>query len=250
MEFNTLFTGKNYIELQRVDSTNNYAANLMNETNVPDGTVILAHFQENGRGQMGNVWESVAGQNIMTSIVYHFANLDIDSSFLLSKAIALGIYETINAYVKEGVNIKWPNDMLVEGQKISGMLIENKWQGKQCTVIVGIGLNVNQRFFGELDATSLSNCTGLSLGVNEVLNTLLGKIEKHIVRFRKGDVKEIATSYLAHLKHLNDEKEFITATQETFRGKIIDVENSGHLVIQDLEGRLRKFLFKEVFVLS
>lgn len=247
MEFNTLFTGKNYIELESVDSTNNFAANLINETNVPDGTVILAHFQENGRGQMGNVWHSMAGQNIMTSFVFHFVKINADNSFLLSKAIALAIHETIHHYVKQHVTIKWPNDIFVEDEKIAGMLIENKWQGPNCTSIVGIGLNVNQRFFGDLKATSLANCTGLSFEIGSVMNTLVSKIEKKILQFRRNDLKELTQNYLDHLKDFNVQREYITSNNEIIKGEIIDVENSGQLVIRDHQAGLKKFSFKEIF---
>lgn len=250
MEFNTLFTGKNFIELERVDSTNNYAANMLIQTNVPDGTVILAHFQENGRGQMGNEWQSSPGQNIMTSVIYHFKNLDPDRSFLLSKAISLAIYETVNEVVKQNVSIKWPNDIYVEDQKISGMLIENKWQGQECSSIIGIGLNVNQRFFGNLEATSLANCTGLSFELERILNLLLSRLEKFVSIYRNGNYKELSDSYLSYLRYFEEPKEFTTNTNEVFSGKITDVEDSGHMVIQLNDGNVRKFMFKQVFVNS
>ncbi|CAG5086402.1 biotin--[acetyl-CoA-carboxylase] ligase [Parvicella tangerina] len=250
MEFNTLFTGKNYIELERVDSTNNYAANLMKQTKVPDGTVILAHFQENGRGQMGNSWQSMAGQNIMTSLIFHLGKLNPDESFLISKAISLGLYETVNKFVKNEVCIKWPNDIYVEDQKIAGMLIENKWQGTECNSIVGIGLNVNQRFFGELHATSLANCTGLTFEIPQVLNHLLSKIERKIIQFRKGDQSAISANYLSHLKDYKEQRIFQTTSGELFSGKIIDVENTGHLIIEAFGGEHKRFLFKEVNVVS
>lgn len=250
MEFNTLFTGKNFIELKRVDSTNNFAANLINETNVPDGTVILAHFQENGRGQMGNVWQSVADQNIMCSVIYNLGMVDPTRSFLFSKAIALGVYETIASFTDRPVYIKWPNDIYVEDMKISGMLIENKWQGKKCTSIVGIGLNVNQKDFGSLNATSLSLLDGQEIGIEKVLNILLAKLEKYVVHYKKGQHSSIAENYLQHLMYLDHKTTFLTATGDQFTGKIIDVENSGNLVILLDDGRKRKFQFKEIFVIN
>ncbi len=248
MEFNTLFTGKNYIALERVDSTNNYAANLMKQTKVPDGTVILAHFQENGRGQTGNSWQSSPGQNIMTSVVYHFNSLAFGTSFLLSKAVSLAIFETVNTFVKQDVNIKWPNDIFVDDQKIAGILVENSWQGSQCSSIIGIGLNVNQQFFGDLNATSLANCTGLSFEIHQVLNQLVSKIEAHVLKLRQGRHEEIAIAYLSHLRFKDVTQQFQVPDGTTFTGKIIDVENSGHLVILDDQNETKKFLFKEVFV--
>lgn len=249
MEFNTLFTGKNFIELEHVDSTNNYAANLINKTNVPDGTVILAHFQEKGRGQMGNEWKSPFGQNIMTSVVYHFNHFDSNESFLLSKAASLAIYETVMYYLKTSVSIKWPNDIYVEDEKIAGLLIENKWQGNNCTSVVGIGLNVNQRFFGEIKGTSLANCTGINQEIPEVLNLLLSKLEKYILKLKTGKREEIMRNYLDHLLHRNKWQNYITNQDETFCGKIIDVKNDGQLIMLSEENEIRTFYFKEVFPL-
>lgn len=248
MEFNTLFTGKNFIELQHVDSTNNYAANLLNETNVPDGTVILAHFQEKGRGQTGNSWHSMAGLNIMTSIIYDMGNMDATNSFLLSKAISLGIYEAIKSFISSKIEIKWPNDIYVDDQKIAGLLIENKWQGNKCISIVGIGLNVNQKEFETLDATSVCLHTNQPMAVSDVLNTMLSKIEKYILKFKQGKGVEIAKSYLDHLRFIGEEQTFLTRENETFKGQIVEVENSGHLVVEMQDSVRRKFLFKEVFV--
>lgn len=246
MEFNTLFTGKNFIELKRVDSTNNFAANLVNETNVPDGTVILAHFQENGRGQMGNTWHSMADQNLMTSIIYHLGRIDPANSFLISKAVSLGVYETIKEITCQTPRIKWPNDIYLGGQKIAGMLIENKWQGNHCTCIVGIGLNVNQMNFENLSATSLSICTSTKFEIKQVLALLLSKIEKHIIAYKKHLYERISTSYLNHLMGFGEILSFKTKDGDMLVGKIIDVKNSGHLILEDENKERRAFIFKEI----
>lgn len=246
MEFNTLFTGKNFIELKRVDSTNNFAANLVNETNVPDGTVILAHFQENGRGQMGNTWHSMADQNLMTSIIYQLGKIDPTHSFLISKAVSLGVYETIKELTCQAPIIKWPNDIYIGGQKIAGMLIENKWQGNDCTCIVGIGLNVNQMNFENLSATSLANCTSTKFEIKRVLGLLLSKIEKYIMYYKKHLYQQISTSYLNHLMGFEETLTFKTKEGNLFVGKIVDVKNSGYLIVEDENEERRAFLFKEI----
>ncbi|MCB9188888.1 MAG: biotin--[acetyl-CoA-carboxylase] ligase [Flavobacteriales bacterium] len=247
MEFNTIFTGKNFIELEHVDSTNNYAAILMNKTNVPDGTVILAHFQEKGRGQMGNEWKSPSGQNIMTSIVYHFNHLNSNETFLLSKAASLAVFDTVSQHVKEHVSIKWPNDIYVEDEKIAGLLIENKWLGKQCTSIIGIGLNVNQRFFGEIRGTSLSNCTGITFEIQDVLNFMVSKLEKYMIQLKQGGTETFTHKYLSNLRYRGIWHQFITNEDENFTGKILNVKNNGELIILTKEGEERAFFFKEVF---
>lgn len=250
MEFNTLFTGKNYIELQSVDSTNNYAAKLLNETKVTNGTVILAHFQQNGRGQMGNEWHSVAGENIMTSVIYNFRDIQPEKMFRISKLTAVAVYETLTQLKIDRVKIKWPNDIYVGDKKISGLLIENKWSGTNCTSIIGIGLNVNQLVFGEhLNATSIVVETGIQHSLLHVLNILLGKLEKYNILYSQNKFQEINTTYLSNLLYLNESRSFLTETSEVFEGKITDVHDNGHLVIIDSNGVERRYYFKEVFVL-
>lgn len=246
MEFSTLFFGKNFIELDSVDSTNNYAANLLNTTKVPDGTVIMAHFQNQGRGQYGNQWVSEANKNLMCSIVVSVPFLTPDNIFLLSKVTAIATNKTVEQITGLECWIKWPNDIYLEGKKLSGMLIENKWSGKKCTAIIGIGINVNQVDFADLNATSIQVAYGQEYDIKHVLSILVSNLELNYLKLRNSSIKSIEKEYLENLLFFEECRSYRKPDGSEFEGIIKDVLNTGHLVI-DSKGKSNLFSFKEVF---
>lgn len=246
MQFNTVFTGKNYIELDSVDSTNNYAANLLNTTKVPDGTVIMAHYQNAGRGQMGNEWLSNPGENLMCSIIYRTNQLAATESFVISKIAAIAVKETIEEITGKPTLIKWPNDIYIEHKKVSGMLIENQWQGNQLTTIIGIGINVNQtEFENQPRATSCALMSGKNHDVKMVLKTLVQNIEHYYNWIRSKKRNELDVLYKDNLLFFKETRTFKTL-DETFTGRITNILNTGHLEITMTDGTTRLFAFKEV----
>lgn len=244
---NTLFLGKNCIELDVVDSTNNYAANLLSTTNVLDGTVIMAHFQTNGRGQMGNVWQTEPSKNLTFSVVLHPKFLTPITYFLLSKIVALSVKEVIDDFcLPNEATIKWPNDILVNSKKIAGILIENQWHNNQLTSIVGIGVNVNQSFFEkELNATSCLILTKKEFSITTVMERICNKIESEYLKLRAGNVPEINQRYLEHLLYFNQSKPYKIG-DEIFQGTIEDVDNDGKICIRMTDNSTKKFSFKEI----
>ena len=126
----TLFIGKNLLFLHEVESTNTYAMNLLRNVNVIEGTIVYTDNQTKGRGQRGTVWSSNIGQNIISSIILKPTFLSIENSFYLSKITALAIYDVLTDILTSGqydIKIKWPNDILVNQQKIAGILIETNY---------------------------------------------------------------------------------------------------------------------------
>ena len=139
--------GQFKVHLSRVDSTNNYAANLIKSGKAKSGTVILADEQTNGRGQRDAVWQSDPGLNLQFSAIWLPESFFIKDQRYLNFAVSIAIQQFLS---KKGVEpqIKWPNDILVGEKKISGVLIENQLQGQRINAcIIGIGLNVNQTEF-------------------------------------------------------------------------------------------------------
>ena len=94
--------------------------------------------------------------------------------FYLSKCVAISIKDTLSYFVKQKIHLKWPNDVLVERQKIAGVLIENQWKGNNLfSSIIGVGLNVNQTHFEYgFDATSMKLLSANDYDLKEVLQVL------------------------------------------------------------------------------
>lgn len=154
--------GQSFIELQTVDSTNNYATALVHEGMAQHGTVVFARRQSAGRGQRNRVWET--GEcNIAMSIIVRPYNLALSQMFLLSMATALAVQRFFNKYTAGEAFIKWPNDLYWRDRKAGGILIENIVSGISWRyAVVGIGININQVHFNHLEnkVVSLRQITG------------------------------------------------------------------------------------------
>lgn len=243
--------GKNIIELDSIDSTNNYLSKLINKTDVPNGTVILAHNQTKGRGQRENVWITENNKNISCSYFVKLNKINISDVFLISMATANAIHKFISSLIS-GCLIKWPNDILVGKNKICGILIENNISGKNISQsIIGIGININQTNFPkEINATSFALEQKINFDKKALFNKLTEYLKKEINLLNNGFEKPIKNYYLNNLIGYNENRKYINLmNNSTFIGNIKDVENNGLLVIEHDKNHT-KFNFKEIeFVL-
>ena len=135
------------LRVAETTSTNSLLRELVIKESLPEGSVVVADFQTAGRGQIGNVWESEAGKNLMFSTVLYPTCIPANRQFLISQIAALSVKETLDSYT-DHVTVKWPNDIYWKDKKICGMLIENDLSGHNlyCSII-GIGINLNQAVF-------------------------------------------------------------------------------------------------------
>lgn len=242
------FSEHNLIELDVVDSTNNYAANLLLKTKLVDKSVIMAHFQTFGKGQRGEVWESEPGKNLLFSMVLKASCLDMENYFLLSKVVAISINEVIEELSGKVGFIKWPNDIYMEGKKIAGILIENQWKGKSIeNAIIGIGLNINQVNFDHLDkATSLSLLTSKTFDLHEVLIMICERINDYYEKLINKQFAQVNQYYFEHLLYSNEWKYYKQENGESIEGMIVDVKSNGLMVLELMNGEKREFAFKEL----
>ena len=168
--------GHRIIHLPVVDSTNNYLTMLFNNGDINHGCVIMADKQTSGRGQRDNNWESEEEKNIILSLCIEPIKFSVLNQFDISCFTSLSII----SFLKEigiSASIKWPNDIMVNDKKIAGILIENQLLGKNIKFSnIGIGINVNQLNFSNLNATSLSK----ELNLNRNLKSDKSLIIKHL----------------------------------------------------------------------
>jgi BirA family biotin operon repressor/biotin-[acetyl-CoA-carboxylase] ligase len=245
----TLFIGQNLIHLQDVDSTNNFAANLIKQTKVVNGTVILAENQFQGRGQSGNKWESEEGKNLIISLILQ-PKIKAKNQFVLSKMTCLAIIETLQEY-NISAKIKWPNDILIEKKKIAGILIENSLKGEYIgSSIIGIGLNVNQLFEPNSEATSVLNQTKKETDRNIFLKLLFQKLEKWYLKLEQDILLPIDDAYLKSLFALNESQTF-QENNNKFKATVLGVNNIGQLIVKPESGKTRNFNNQEIkFILN
>jgi BirA family transcriptional regulator, biotin operon repressor / biotin---[acetyl-CoA-carboxylase] ligase len=226
-------------------STNDEASRLIQAGNVMEGTTIVAQHQTAGRGQRGNTWISERGKNLTFSIVLKPVALPAKDQFYLNMAIALGVYDYLQENFKDPIKIKWPNDILIKGKKVCGILIENQVSGQQIQhSIVGVGLNVNQEKFSLENATSLRVLSGKEFQLEDVLECVLEKIESRYLLVREQLLDSISIAFTEVMYWLGEQHVFSTHGVE-FTGMITGIDEIGRLKIQTSEG-LRTFGVKEV----
>src|SRR5262245_19677215 len=176
--------GCRHIHFDVTDSTNARAAEFASDPTY-GGTVITADLQSQGRGQHGRVWQSPKGVNVLLSTLL-FPPAGLRRPAVLTAFAAVAVSETVHQATGRAAAIKWPNDVLIDGKKVSGILIEcgivtisttGEPQANTPHAIVGIGLNVNQTAddfarAGLPDATSLSVVAGRPFDVKEIASLL------------------------------------------------------------------------------
>lgn len=245
-----ILTNKNFILLKETDSTNNYAKQLIADK-AEEGTVVLAHWQRNGKGQQGNFWESDSHKNLLFSLILYPNFLEAGKQFYLSKIVSLSLAKVLSTKVKD-VTVKWPNDIYVGTKKIAGILIENSIKGTSLdSSLIGIGLNLNQeKFISDApNPISLKQLTEKEYVVEEVLNEFVAAFNPLFEKLKSRSFSEIDESYFSTLFR-NREWCLYRKDGKEFEARIIGIGEFGQLQLEEKPGAISEFMFKEVeFVL-
>jgi BirA family biotin operon repressor/biotin-[acetyl-CoA-carboxylase] ligase len=240
------------VHLLEVDSTNRYvrdeAAALWQNRGISDFAVVTAGHQTAGRGQIGNTWNSNAGENLLFSILVRPGEtLEVSKQFLLSQAVALSIHDAMKCHGID-TQLKWPNDIYAGNRKLAGILLELDYSGAFVEqAIIGIGLNVNQENFPPMDRTpvSMKMLRKRDFILDDVLATILDLFEHYYTEMRFGNRDAIAAEYKRVLLGMNERHTFIDRDGH-FDAVIQDIESDGHLILRRNDGSTGRYAFKEV----
>lgn len=231
----------NIVRLDETDSTNQWLRDSEKLTaNSEQPRAVIADYQTAGRGCGTNTWESERGKNLLFSMLIHPVEVPAAKQFRISMAISMAILDALEQHIGD-VSIKWPNDIYWRNGKLGGILIENRLQGgciKDC--IIGVGLNVNQETFHS-DApnpVSLKQIHGQETDREQLLRDILARFEAYLSQDLK--VRYLSRLYRRKGFHPYADKDGV------FMAEIIDVEDDGHLLLRDDNGRDRRYAFKEV----
>ena len=239
----------NIIHFDSLDSTNDYAADLIRTTSdrVIEGTCIWTTDQKFGKGQEGNRWESETGKNLTFSLILFPEFLMVEEQFLLSKAVALALADFLAALISN-VSIKWPNDIYVDERKIAGILFQNSIRNEKLSyAIAGIGLNVNQTLFRS-DApnpVSMKMITGIDYDLAYCMKRLISFLERRYVQLQCGNREIIHQNYLNALYGFQEYHVYMHAGK-SFSAKIIGITPRGQLKLETSDREIRVFNTKEV----
>jgi BirA family biotin operon repressor/biotin-[acetyl-CoA-carboxylase] ligase len=217
------------LRFDKTDSTNAEAMRMLKKGRPAEGSCIVAGFQQEGRGQRSNVWTSLPGENLLVSFILYPRPSLAHCPFLLSKTIALAVQKTIANFTTVNVQIKWPNDVLIDGKKAAGILLENQWAGSNWqAAVAGIGINVNQTAFALEKATSLASQNGQVLNIELVLAELQKQLSHEYARLCNGNAASINAEYHHHLFGKDDLNTYQTA-EEKIKAKVVQVADNGRL---------------------
>ncbi len=236
----TRFVGKLSKYLAHCDSTNALGFQEALSGDIEEGFAWIAGHQTAGKGQRGNQWHAQANQNLLVSFLLKPNHELIQSQFYLSKAIANGILNGLQRWALNThgeslpLQIKWPNDIYIDGRKLGGILIESNFQsGKWAFSIVGIGLNINQLDFDGLRATSLRQWTQnpQSIDISEIYDHISIGIEYQYESFAQKAFSIIEDTYHANLFRMGEWHHY-EDKNGIFEGKIVQVNEQGHVEIE------------------
>lgn len=231
-----------------IDSTNNEAKQLAH-AGAPEGTIVLAESQHKGKGRMGRTWVSPQGGGIYLSVVLRPRILPEEVQKLtLVAAVALAF--TLRHF---GIisHIKWPNDILVNGKKVAGILMELTTKAKLIDfVIVGIGVNVNTSM-DELPlsirnlATSINMFTDQPVQRREIIQVLLLQLERWYEQFLTGSFEMVLEAW-KQLSNTLGARVTVILSDAKLKGVAEAVDSHGSLMVRDGNGKLHKVIAGDV----
>lgn len=222
------------IELDTIDSTNNYAMRLIDADTAQDGLTIIAQEQTTGKGQRGRHWKSNHGQNLLMSIIV-CPSATLDDQFLFNAAIAVAVAECMESLFEHWhISVKWPNDIIINDKKAGGVLIENVLRGSSWTYsIIGLGINVLQYDFPHdlPHAISLKRASGLDFNIM----SLASNIRTQIFTILCGDYTDILKRYNEYLYRINNYQLFADEEKE-WKAVVLGAGKDGRLNVQLEDG--------------
>ncbi len=231
----TRHLGRQVLVFDQLESTNTLAMTLAREPD-SDGIVVLAREQSAGRGQYGRSWQCSRGSGVLLSAVL-FPSAELRRPALLTAWVAVSVCETIHRVAGLETSIKWPNDVLVRGRKVCGILIEQA-RG----TVVGIGLNVNQTeaefaAAGLPLAASLRAFSGRQFETEEVACQLIRQLDAEYGRLIDGDVPLLETRWRQGFGLLGSSVR-VESTMGWHRGRLT-VQTFAGLELEDADGQRR-----------
>ena len=226
---------------ESVESTNERAAQWAAD-GASEGATVLTEYQTTGRGRHGRAWAADKGQNLLFSVVLRPA-LPPDRFGLLTVAAGVAVAEAIEPFVSpHEARLKWPNDVLLEGRKACGILLESSLTppNTDAVVVLGVGLNVNQADFPDAladTATSLRLTTGRPVPRAPLLARLLRALERRYDAVQADGADAVRTAYRERLAALGTTTTLrVPGTDQALSGTVVGITDTGALRLRRADG--------------
>lgn len=230
-ELRTKILGRQARIYDELPSTNDQAKEEI-RSGVPNGLVIMAKRQTEGRGRLQRKWESPAG-GLWMSVVLQ-PNLSLADASKLTLGTGIAVVDALWDLYGLRVGIKWPNDLVYEGKKLAGILGEvvGEWSEIQ-TMVLGIGLNVNiprEQLSGGISATTIQEILGYTVNLNVLAARLLERLEQEVHSLEAKEFASLKQRWQERALGLGQEVMVIRAGQE-FRGIFSGITDNGELIL-------------------
>jgi BirA family transcriptional regulator, biotin operon repressor / biotin---[acetyl-CoA-carboxylase] ligase len=237
-ELTTKVFGRNIIVFDSLDSTNAYAKTLASK-GAQEGTVIIADHQTAGRGRFGRIWLDESGSSLLFSLIIR-PEFSRDKIGLLPFFAAVGVALAVEKVTGRRCECKWPNDLLFSGKKYCGILMESSFQQNNLDyVIIGIGLNVNQKkFFGDLEgrATSLGNECCMEFDRSNIFCQVMSSLESLYRKVSVGNFNHVLMEWKERAA-IFGKRIALTQDAHVIDGIAITLSTDGGLVVETETGR-------------
>lgn len=246
----TQWAGKKVVFFKETDSTNMQAKS-GGEKGDPHGTLFVAESQKEGRGRRGRSWESPAGESIYMSLLLR-PELPPVKAPMLTLVMALAVARAIREQTGAEALIKWPNDIVVGGKKLCGILTEMSTEMTYINyVVIGVGMNVNQNQFSEElkeRATSLKLEEGRAFQRSAIIASVLERFESYYEQFLKdGNLAGLQSSYNELLVNRGRQVQ-ILEPKNHYEAHASGINEAGELVVTMEDGSVRNIFAGEVSV--
>ena len=230
-------TKRQWLYLSKTDSTNAEISRRLNNHPPEEGLVVIADCQTSGRGRLGRVWHSEPENGIYLSTLFRPA-LSPEKLPLITLMTGLATIFAVNQVIPCPARLKWPNDLLLNGKKIAGVLCENHSTQYPAAVIIGIGINVNHsQFPSEIKdiATSLKLETGLKINRTSLIKNLIMQLDFQYNELKNNKIKMLLENWCQNTD-LFGKTITINKGNQKITGKALRLDKLGRLVIADKSG--------------
>lgn len=250
MELKTRWLGKPWNFAEETDSTNDWAKREAGK-GAPEGAVFLVRNQTKGKGRRGRSWADPKGSGLAMSLLLR-PDLPPGSAPMMTVLMGLSAAQAVAQVTEKEVQIKWPNDLVMSGKKLCGILTEMSMQGSKIAyVVIGIGINLTVEDFPEEikdKATSLKRECGLAPDTEQMAAAVLERFEENYERFlAAGNLSPFKEEYDRLLANKGREVK-VQEKERELAGTCLGIDDAGELLVQTSDGSCETVFAGEVSV--
>jgi BirA family biotin operon repressor/biotin-[acetyl-CoA-carboxylase] ligase len=250
-DLNTKFIGKNLYIYHEVSSTNT-VAKFLSQNGVENGSIVISEKQTGGKGRSGKFWESPLG-GVWLSIILA-PDVDHSKIPLITLATGVAVAKTLENMGVENSEIKWPNDILINGKKVCGILTEAVTNFNTIeNVIIGVGIDANltiDNFSEEIQSrtTTLENELGRKIDENLLIKLFLEEFEKISELFNSEGYEEILKEWRRRSYTIGKIVEVRKPFNRYYNAYVLGISREGALVVEKIDGTLEKVISGECII--